>query len=447
MMKSIDKKVQDSMNQLDHPYSSAYWYNALSHIKNREKRRRRLIGFWWIMAGMIIISAVSWIWLTSSGNKEKLHNSSTRDVAGPGQSELPFDREKNIETIENGSDHNEKAIAANGNFIGAQISQSPSKSGMKASGDRQDNDLIGENSLDNAALTEKKLAVPDEDEESTEQIIGQGQEMLSPEFVGELNQEGQIAFIPGLPLNPIEREFIWLIELPVFEPDIAIQPILWNLNILTELSVLTNVPGRSKEKAILGGQAAVGARWTASNGFFTGISGGYAMRTGTFGNMLDHPTPEYVFEKKEEGFRLIPTTLSYAISQIYTGWERGKWSGRIGLQPMYLIGATGVLHQYSTEVSAEDPGVIISRVSKVSEGLISAPSFRNWAFELQAGLEFNISERWRVIGQFAYTPGGLTYPLVEHKYDPIEGRYDSIAGESVLKEQFLHIQLGIQYKW
>lgn len=447
MMKSIDKQVQESMNQLDHTYDPAYWENALSHIRDRDNRRRRLIAFWWVLAGIIIISAGSLIWLNSSENTEKLNNSSARDVAGLSRDALLSNGEENIEAIEKDIDYNEKAKTIDGAFKVAPKSLSPSKSVMKASGKGPDHDLRRENSVDNAVLEEKKLAVLDKDEAIREQIIGRDQEMLSSEFLGEFNQEVQIAFIPVLPFTRLDRAFFWQIERPVLKHHIAIQPISWNFNILTEFIVLTNVPGRSKEKAILGGQAAVGARWRASNGFFTGISGGYVMRTGTFGSMLDHPTPEYVFEKKEEGFRLIPTTLSYAILQIYTGWQKGKWSGRIGVQPMYLMGATGELNQYSTEASAEDPGVIISRVSKVSEGLINTPSFRNWAFELQAGLEFNISERWRVTGMLAYTPGGLTYPSVENKYDPIEGKYESIAGESVLKEQFLHIQLGIQYKW
>ncbi|MBK7428131.1 MAG: hypothetical protein IPI60_14450 [Saprospiraceae bacterium] len=44
-----------------------------------------------------------------------------------------------------------------------------------------------------------------------------------------------------------------------------------------------------------------------------------------------------------------------------------------------------------------------------------------------------ISEKWRLTGQFAYTPAGLAYPLVENKYDPVAGRYESIPGESSFK--------------
>jgi hypothetical protein len=445
MMKPIDKQVQNTMQQLNQAYSNAYWEQTLAHLERKEKKRRRIIGFWWIFAGAIMISSGSLIWWSIAENKRDSVTSSELQIAKIAPGENATKEEKLSKITGNGVSNNgivskeETSVKADNNqfaSVGKIRSAQILENKLPHPKERAENLLVPENKNQTSGQTI----------EDTQQVKDQAEKVVTNDAQQTLVTVGEISMIPMLSIGYLNRSFIWDIERPEFKRNTIVKPIKWRLSILSELMVLTNVPGRGDEKAILGAQAGMGVRLKSGAGFFTGISAGYAIRTGTFANMLDHPTPEYVFEEKEEGFRLIPTTLSYAQSQLYAGWERGRWSGRTGIQGMYLAGATGELYNYSNEVSVEDPGVIISRVSKVSGGTISTPAFRKWVFELQAGLEFAISEKWRITGQFAYTPAGLAYPLVENKYDPVAGRYESIPGESVLKEQFLHIQVGIQYK-
>lgn len=446
MMKPIDRQVRETMQQLDQPYSSAYWVDALSHIEEMEKRRSRVTGFWWILAGIILISAGSLIWWSAIENKRMPMNLIDKQLAVIEQEEHP-----DIYDIESSDIKNEKLMG--------EINMFPNTNTRVTKKNTIDQ-VSGKNGGKQKYPDHSKTQVRGDQQTSSPDIEGLAESSIAEENDPEIkhsatviysNSEGLVRdkalVLPALSLRLLDNEIIWLFKMPEFESNAIVRPAQWSFNILTELSVLTNVPGGKDEKAILGAQGGMGVRMKAGSGFFTGITAGYAIRTGTFGNMLDHPTPEYVFEKKVEGFRLIPGTLSYAHSQLYAGWERGRWSGRAGVQGMYLAGATGGLYQYNSETSAEDPGVIISRVSKVSEGSISTPAFRKWVVELQAGLEFAISQRWKVTGQFAYTPEGLSHPLVESIYDPIAGRYGTTAGTSILKEQFLHIQLGIQYSW
>lgn len=447
MMKPIDKQVQETMNQLDHPYSQAYWEQALVHIEKRERKRRRIRGFWWTMASLMIISAVSLIGWFNSDKKETELIESDQILADNTPQEISKSKESNVKFYQSGIGQNAYASISNKDASLNIRRESPSNPVVEATPSLLNTNITQRHISAEFVVAETHSSIANENIISLREGSEQSLERVFNDSEESTEQVYQVSTIPVLISSMIESELKWQMEKPELNSELSIQPLVWKLNILSELNALTNVPGKSHEKACLGGQAALGARWTAGTGFFAGMSGGYALRTGTFGNMLDHPTPEYVFEKKEEGFRLIPTTLSYALTQFYSGWELGRWSGRVGLQPMYLIGATGELHQYSSEVSGTDPGVILSRVSKVSEGSIATPAFRNWVFEMQAGLEFVISDRWRLIGQFVYTPNGLTYPLVENTYDPIEGKYEFSKGESILKEQFFHIQIGIQYKW
>src|SRR5690606_21670069 len=89
-----------SMQQLDHPYSSAYWEDALSHIKDREKRRRRVFGAWWILAGVILISAGSLIWWSITENRKMQKDLTEKQLAGlaqAGHSNKEGTKEKDIE--------------------------------------------------------------------------------------------------------------------------------------------------------------------------------------------------------------------------------------------------------------------------------------------------------------------------------------------------------------
>ena len=447
MMKPIDKQVLETMQTLDHPYSNAYWDGALAHIEGREKRRRRIIGFWWILAGVIVISAISILWRNAVEKEGEPLHPTEKQVAV-----IESDNQSLIIENERTEFDPGKSIAING-FLKAKnssternLNEPPIRNKLKAL-EKQQNFQGGNIPVREKMISGNGIVTTPSSSERNNRTIALNEDLtiINSNLPGEFADD--IAKILTLPSEYLDNELNWEYEKPKLIAAQSVQVTTWHLNILTDLSVLTNVPGRSDEKAILGAQAGIGLRLQSGTGFFTGISAGYAIRTGTFGNMLDHPTPEYVFEKKEEGFRLIPTSLSYMHSQLYAGWEQGRWSGRAGIQGMYLVGATGELFQYSTEVSVENPGEIIPRVSKISGGSISTPAFRNWVFEMQAGLEFAISQRWRITGQFAYTPRGLTYPLVENIYDPIAGVYETTGGESIIKEQNYHIQLGIQYRW
>jgi hypothetical protein len=445
MMKPLDKQVQETMRQLDTAYSNAYWEHALSHIDDRERRRRRIIGFWWVFAGAVLISAGTLIWWSVAEDKRDFVTSSQKQFAEivPGEH---AGKEKNLSKIkEEGSSEKEinEKVATSSNVVNKELAD-----GSKIrTTQTPDNKLLrSKKHGGNIVIVEKQNQTTGKNIDGVKPVTDQNEEMAINETQEVLVPMEDISMLSVLSPGYLITSVIWDIEKPEFRRLAIIQPIKWRVGILSELNLLTNFPGRRNEKAILGGQASLGLKLKSETGFFTGISAGYAIRTGTFASMLDHPTPEYVFEEKEEGFRLVPTSLSYAQSQLYAGWERGRWSGKAGLQLMYLIGATGELYEYSTEASAEDPQMIVSRVAKLSEGSISTPAFRKWVFELQAGLEFAISEKWSITSQLAYTPAGLAYPLVESKYDPVAGRYESISGESILKEQFLHIQLGIQYK-
>ncbi|MBK7428132.1 MAG: hypothetical protein IPI60_14455 [Saprospiraceae bacterium] len=97
--------------------------------------------------------------------------------------------------------------------------------------------------------------------------------------------------------------------------------------------VLTNIPGRGDEKGNLGAQAGIGVRLKSGTGFLREYPLAMPLEREHLQICWTIQHLEYVFEEKEEGFRLIPTTLSYAQSQVwYAGWERGRWRGKAGIQ-------------------------------------------------------------------------------------------------------------------
>ncbi|MBK7429332.1 MAG: hypothetical protein IPI60_21040 [Saprospiraceae bacterium] len=106
MMKPIDKQVQNTMQQLNQAYSNAYWEQALAHLERKEKKRRRIIGFWWIFAGAIMISSGSLIWWSIAENKRNSVTSSELQIAKIAPGENATKEEKLSKITGNGVSNN-----------------------------------------------------------------------------------------------------------------------------------------------------------------------------------------------------------------------------------------------------------------------------------------------------------------------------------------------------